>query len=387
VLCECFSRACKVHLFAIGGIAVGTMIFKKIDDIIPFQSLLKLLFSLSVIIQLAVISYSHFTGYYTVEGFFHLLSKLAMGTSLTLLAMLLIAYPDLLVIKSLNDFFPWNKRSLGRSVIQFSSAILLGVIISIGITLLSHFINTYEEPLREVLINNALIFSVANLMIMIILEAWIFFIEKAKEKSRSKALEKEIAQIRFEVLKEQINPHFMFNSLNVLSGLIESDQAKAQTFIDEFSHIYRYVLETIDQHLVTVEDELRFARSYMYLQQIRYGKYLHFSVDLPADLLKSYLPPLSLQVVLENAIKHNMVNQEQPLHINISDQEQQLFVTNNLQPKVVPVYTSGIGQKNLVKRFLLIGSQKPEFRLGTEKYEVLLPLIQEEKDEDFDYRR
>lgn len=191
-------------------------------------------------------------------------------------------------------------------------------------------------------------------------------------------VQKENLQSQFEVLKSQINPHFMFNSLNVLSGLMSKDIGKAQQFIDEFSHIYRYVLETLEQPVVTLEKELDFMRSYLFLQQIRHGNDLSWSVKIPSALLKWVLPPLSLQVVLENAIKHNIVNESKPLKIDIFSEETSLIVRNNIQPKISAVASTGLGLKNLVKRYGLISKFEPVFFVETGYYVAKLPLIETE---------
>ncbi len=121
-----------------------------------------------------------------------------------------------------------------------------------------------------------------NVFVVAVFEAWIFFIESDRAKQKVEFLQQELSQIKFEVLKSQINPHFMFNSLNVLSGLIKKDPSKAEQFIDEFSHIYRYVLEIIEQSVTTLGKELEFMRSYLFLQKIRYGESLTFSVNISA---------------------------------------------------------------------------------------------------------
>ena len=197
-------------------------------------------------------------------------------------------------------------------------------------------------------------------------------------------MERELSQIRFEVLKSQINPHFMFNSLNVLSGLIQVDVDKAQLFIDEFSQIYRYVLETIEQPVVTLSQELEFMRSYLFLQQIRYGEALTHSVNIPTERLPMLLPPLSLQVVLENAIKHNIVNEAKPLKIEIFCEGAFLIVRNNLQPKISGKST-GVGLKNFVKRYGLISKLEPTFTMMNDCFVAQLPLIQTDGDESTDY--
>ena len=198
-------------------------------------------------------------------------------------------------------------------------------------------------------------------------------------------VQKENLQSQFEVLKQQVNPHFLFNSLNVLSSLINKDISKAQLFIDEFSQIYRYVLETIEKTVVTLGKELGFARSYVFLQQIRYGENLIFTINLPSDLLQFYMPPLSLQVVLENAIKHNIVNENHILNITIVNDENWLIVSNNIQPKISMGRSTGLGQKNMVKRYSLISERVPLFQVINNQYIVRLPLLNIDNDERTDH--
>lgn len=197
-------------------------------------------------------------------------------------------------------------------------------------------------------------------------------------------IQKENLQSQFEILRQQINPHFLFNSLNVLSGLISKDVSQAQLFIDEFSHIYRYVLETMEQPVSSLSKELDFMRSYLYLQQMRHGENLTWTVNIPASLLELFLPPLSLQVLLENALKHNIVNEANPLMIEIFARDKTLFVRNKLQPKISRGVSTGLGLKNLVKRYGLISSLKPVFTIENNHYVASLPLINIESDERTD---
>lgn len=207
--------------------------------------------------------------------------------------------------------------------------------------------------------------------------------ELTKTNTELLKVQKENLQSQFEVLKSQINPHFMFNSLNVLSSLINTDVTKAQLFIDEFSQIYRYVLETIEQTVVTLNKELNFMRSYLFLQQIRYGTSLTYTVDIIAEHLELLVPPLSLQVLLENAIKHNIVNEEKPLRIEIFGKGDFLVIKNPIQPKVSGTST-GLGLKNLVKRYALVSKVEPHFRIENNYYIAQIPLIKVEQDECFD---
>ena len=361
------------------------MIKYNIHTLMPFDKLFKLLLGFAFVIQLVIITYNQLSGYYAVSEPAHFISRLFMGTLLSLVAAFLIAYPDLYVIRHMNRRFPWCGKIIQRILIQLSLTLLIALIGSSLITTFSHLINPYKETLHSVMITNGLIVSVCNIIIMIILEAWIFFMESAESKKKTESLEKELSQIRFEVLKNQINPHFMFNSLNVLSGLIDKDPNKAQEFIDEFSHIYRYVIETIEKPVVMVQDELDFIRSYMFLQQMRYGRQLEFSVDLPASLMHQYLPPLSLQLVMENAVKHNLISEEKPLRIELSYNNNHLVVRNNLQPKITGNRSTRVGQENLIKRYKLISREVPEFKVGTTHYQATLPLITAESHEHTDH--
>lgn len=197
-------------------------------------------------------------------------------------------------------------------------------------------------------------------------------------------VQKENLQSQFEILRQQINPHFLFNSLNVLSGLISKDVFKAQIFIDEFSHIYRYVLETLEQPVSSLNRELDFMRSYLFLQQMRHGENLTWTVNVAAELLEYVMPPLSLQVVLENALKHNIVNEAKPLEIEIFSKDTVLIVRNRLQPKISKGVSTGLGLKNLIKRYGLISKLCPAFTIENNYYVAILPLINTENDESTD---
>lgn len=358
--------------------------FQQFNDFFPLKKLVKLLMVMAIGIQLIVITYNHLSGFYLLENPSHFISRLLRGTILSLIAGFMITIPDLYIIRLLNHSFPWNNKAFRRIIIQLSFTLLLALVISTLITLFANCVSAYNENLTTVLIYNGLMYCVVNIILMMIFEAWLFSMESSNARMKAEALEKEISQIRFDVLKNQINPHFMFNSLNVLSGLIDKDVAKAQLFIDEFSQIYRYVLETIEKPVVSLSDELSFVRSYFFLQQIRYGEALTLTVDIPADLIHLLLPPLSLQMVLENAIKHNIVNQSKPLKIKIYNDNHCLIVRNNLQPKISSNFSTGLGQKNLAKRYALIGEDRPRFMIESNHYIVQLPLIQSDYDESTD---
>lgn len=288
----------------------------------------------------------------------------------------MLTIPDLLVINYLNKKYPWSTKKINRVFTQLISSIIIATLVAFIITLISNSISKYNDNLINVIINNTLITNVLNIIMVSVLEALLFYSDNLKTKEEAKNLKEELIQIRFDVLKNQINPHFLFNSLNVLSGLINNDIKKAQIFIEEFSNIYRYVLETIEQSVTTLDKELEFARSYLLLQQIRHGNYLNYTINIPAYQFKKFLPPLSMQILLENAIKHNIVNESNPLSIYIYCENNCLIIKNNLQPKISATYSSGLGLNNITKRYSYICKINPEFYAEKNFFTAKLPLIE-----------
>lgn len=352
----------------------------------PFEKMATFVLIVSVSVQLVVIIYNHLSGFSVITGIDHFIVRFLFGTVLTMIGGFIVTLPDLWVIAFLNKKLPWSGNIFLRVFIQLIFAVVIAVIVTTLITLLSHAISPYKEGLISALRVNWLITSVINIIVMAICEALVYFNESKKAKLEAEQLEKEMFHIRYEVLKNQINPHFMFNSLNVLSGLIEKDTKKAQLFIDDFAHIYRYVLDTIEKVVVPLQDELNFVKSYISLQRIRYGKALNLQMNINGQLINAVLPPLSLQLVLENAIKHNAFSNEDPLFIKIyNDVNGKLIIENNIRRKVSAGVSTGLGQNNLIKRYKMISEQIPVFTVKDSSYFVTLPLLKDEDDKSSDY--
>ena len=359
--------------------------FQSIHQLLSFGKLFRFVFVFSIAVQIIVVLYNHFSGYHVLSSIEYFFFRLFRGVSLSLLAGFLLAYPDLFWIRSLNRIATWGQKTGLRVFLQIAFSVLIAVVVSLCFTFFANALTPYSEEFSGVIISNMLIFSAVNVFLMAVLEGWIFYSESKHSEQKAKELQEELAQIKYEVLKSQINPHFMFNSLNVLSGIIDKDTHKAQQFLGEFSHIYRYVLEAIEQPVSTLEKELDFMRSYLFLQQIRYGDDLIFSVDIQSYYLHKYLPPLSLQVVLENAIKHNIINEEKPLKIEIFTEGNFLVIKNHLQPKISKGASTGLGLKNLTKRYAMVSREEPRFSVDANCYIARLPLINTDDDEGADH--
>lgn len=216
------------------------------------------------------------------------------------------------------------------------------------------------------------------LLIFVIEETYAYLNFKSQEKLEWERLQKEQAQLKANVLSKQLDPHFMFNTLNVLSGLIYKDVDKSAQFIKELSKIYRYVLEQSEELVSTVEQEFQFLESYMFLLKIRFDDKIPIHIDIPSDRKNWLLPSMTLELLVENAIKHNIVDSKRPLHLNFKISNNQLIVKNNLQRRNDFSNSLGIGLDNLKKRLDLLGKKNYSFAVVGNEYVAVVPLINPE---------
>ena len=185
------------------------------------------------------------------------------------------------------------------------------------------------------------------------------------------------ASAKFDALKNQLDPHFLFNSLNVLTSLIEENPEAATRFTTSLSKVYRYVLEQKSKELVTVEEELKFAELYMSLLAVRFEDSIVFTKPLKLKDPKAKVVPLSLQLLLENAVKHNQVMPSKKLHINISEENGTLIVTNNVQPKQVLRESTGVGLRNIRDRYGLLTQRPVSIQENRKEFSVAIPILTE----------
>jgi LytS/YehU family sensor histidine kinase len=190
-------------------------------------------------------------------------------------------------------------------------------------------------------------------------------------------LKKTYRQGRLQGLKSQVNPHFLFNSLNSLSSLISEDEEQAEKFLDEMSKVYRYMLRNDEEQLVTLDTELKFVASYIYLLKARYGEGLQVQVDIEDADREKVLPPLSLQTIIENAITQNTISKSCPLKIGISAKGNgSLDVINTLQPKqITESFDAEAGLDNLVSKYEFLNDEKVVINETTNQRLIQLPLL------------
>lgn len=202
-------------------------------------------------------------------------------------------------------------------------------------------------------------------------------LEKIQLAERNRLLETENILVQFETLKTQVSPHFLFNSLNALTSLIKTDKEKALRFTKEFSKIFRSTLELKEKNIITLKEELEHVNSYLYLQRMRFDSNLVININVDSNSLNDYLPPFSLQMVIENAIKHNTITSESPLIIEVKTTQDFLVVTNNLQCRLVTEDSTKTGVKNITSRYRYISELEPSFEVKNNLFYVKLPLIKE----------
>lgn len=222
--------------------------------------------------------------------------------------------------------------------------------------------------------------SIVNVFITLMMEGVDRYEKWNSSLKETEELQKVFRQSQLQGLKSQLNPHFLFNSLNSLSSLISEDEEQAECFLNEMSKVYRYMLRNDEDQLVTVETELQFVDSYLYLLKARYGDGLELSVNVTDNVAKKTLPPLSLQVLIENAFTQNSMSKASPLRICIdSENDRSIVVRNNLQPKVV-VETLDVeaGLDNLINRYQLLNQAEVTITDLPGERIIYLPLIDKE---------
>lgn len=181
---------------------------------------------------------------------------------------------------------------------------------------------------------------------------------------------------QFETLKNQVNPHFLFNSLNALAALVHENPDTAERFITKLTKVYRYILEYRNVAVIELEEELRVIHDYCFLQEIRFADSLEMNIDIPGKYLNRLIAPLTLQILVENSIKHNIISRSKPLRVDIYvDDEEYLIIKNNYQKRVEAVESTGIGHHNLEGRYHYLTDKKTAFYLEDNTYIAKVPLL------------
>ncbi|MDQ1088123.1 MULTISPECIES: sensor histidine kinase [unclassified Siphonobacter] len=193
---------------------------------------------------------------------------------------------------------------------------------------------------------------------------------------RSERLEKEHVQAQFAALKNQVNPHFLFNSLSILSSVVHIDANLSEKFIAQLSKSYRYILEQKDNDLVSLKTELEFIQSYAFLLEIRFREKFSVQIDVPESAQQLYkIAPLTLQLLIENAVKHTRMSSKEPLTVSIKIENQELIVENGYRPRLQPEVSTGLGLKNITARYSLLTTHAVWYGHIGDSFVVKIPLL------------
>jgi two-component system, LytTR family, sensor kinase len=278
----------------------------------------------------------------------------------------------------LNHYLPYERGIINRIATQLILGWLLIECVMIPIALYA-----YERvmPMREVSLDKihflfiGLTAFFGSSMINLGFIADHFFGQWRKNSVRAANLEKEKAQVQFDNLKNQLNPHFLFNSLASLDSLIMDNPELAREFLQQLSKVYRYVLKSQDKGLVRVEMEVEFVKNYISLLSTRFSDSLSVDIELDPLTLDHQVVPLTFQILLENAIKHNTIHVHHPLHITIRSEGDWLTVTNNTNPKENVENSNGTGLMSLSSLYQFLSKRPLEIERGDNQFTVRVPLM------------
>jgi len=274
--------------------------------------------------------------------------------------------------------YSWESEPRKRLIIGSIGSIVVTVLayaLSRLILFTLYYGQSFEHFVKNEKRYEYVFFSIMAFVISLAIHAFYFYKASQENKVKEQKIIAGTASAKFDALKNQLDPHFLFNSLNVLTSLIEEDPNKAQKFTTSLSKVYRYVLEQKNKDLVTVDEELQFARTYVRLLKMRFEDSIVFDIPEKSSNPEAKIVPLSLQLLLENAVKHNVVTSEKPLHIKVFEDNGVLVVRNNLQEKQVVKKSSGVGLTNIQQRYGILTDRRVHINKTESEFGVELPML------------
>jgi two-component system, LytTR family, sensor kinase len=283
--------------------------------------------------------------------------------------------------RNLNRIRLFLKSKIHPLLIHFALSLLSVAAIATSVTLLLAAYHPLDSTAFWIALKLALGFSFRINLFLHCINAIVFYMNKYKvAQVEAEQLKKQNIEARFDALRNQINPHFLFNSLNVLSSLVYRDPDTSARFIEQLSNVYRYLLYNQDQKLIPLREELEFMNSYYYLLKMRFQENLNIAYEIPDSKKSYYIAPATLQLLIENAIKHNIVSKKNPLDIKIYIENgkpdvNKIVVENNLQPKPVQEVSTKLGLKNIKSRYTFLAGRESVEIIAEPNFIVKVPLI------------
>mgnify|MGYP005812526453 CR=1 FL=1 len=277
----------------------------------------------------------------------------------------------------LDKKLPWLKHGNKRFYWQLSLGILISLLI-INVSYLSLKLGLTADPPDQAQLITMNVLGTLVLLPTISINFGIQFLSNWKNAQlNSEQFQKETIKAELTTLKNHLDPHFLFNNLNILSSLISKDKELSQNYLEKFADVYRNILQSSKEELVTLNDELCFIASYLYLLEIRFEDTIQTFIDVETADHKKYLPPLTLQMLIENAIKHNVISEVRPLKIHIASQNGFISVKNNYQPRKLEIRNSNqSGLENIKKRYSYFTDKQVQVFQNADSFIVKIPLVE-----------
>lgn len=307
-------------------------------------------------------------------GLFHFL----MGWVYSYIVTATLYFGCAFVIRGLNRSLPWKGNITKRLLIEVPLILIYATLTQTFILWAledTPFIYIQRELEFKDYVSNVIFSNTITIIVIVLVEGLYFFRNWRQTLVAAERLEKEHAQSQLANLKAQLDPHFMFNSLNVLTSLIRQDPKKAEAFVEDFARVYRHMLDVKDQMVVSIEDEMNFTRQYLRLQKTRFGDGLKVVWEISDAAKAGFIPPLSLQELISNAIKHNAIYADQPLVLHIRAKDEELVVRNNLQAREGKPESTGLGLENIRARYQLLEAKAPNFTITNTEFIAKLPIM------------
>jgi two-component system, LytTR family, sensor kinase len=282
---------------------------------------------------------------------------------------------SMLIIQFAVDRYPIFGKAVQLILVQIVGLTAFVLLVEFGeIFVVEHYLGVpMSTSDKYTLILGSLL---VTFMISSIYSSVAFFLQWKENLLRTQALEKANLEARYDTLRNQVNPHFLFNSLNTLLMLV-GDNAVASRYVESISEIMRYMLQSQDKEAVLLRDELKIARDYIFIQQSRFGDKLRVDFDVPEQYYHYAIPPLALQMLLENALKHNVVSKEDPLSVRVFIADNRFIVIENtVKARLEKDPSTGIGLENIHSRYLHLSGKDIIVRQENGKFTVMLPLFE-----------
>ncbi len=304
------------------------------------------------------------------------------NTVFSMIGFFLFGYPIIALIIQVNQRYPWSSDWPRRVLLDLVIILMISLLAAMVFSWVASQLNSVENniPYYNTLGRYFAFSLIACLTFILVVESIVFFNEREQIVLKNEKLRREVLESKIQALRNQINPHFLFNSLNVLSSLVYKDPKLADRFILEFSKVYRYSLDVQYENLIPLSKELDFLESYIYLLHHRFQDNLVVHQNIDKDALDKKLPPMTLQLLLENVIKHNAFDHKDPLEVFLTADKKAISMENCIKVRKEQLPKSGIGLQNIIDRYSLISDILPEIERTETSFKVTVPLLNRETD-------